>query len=54
MYIYIYIYIYKYIYIYIYIYKCLKIYQLNIAKKIKKDYKKKAHERYQNVSNRET
>ena len=29
-------------------YKCLKIYQLNIIKKIKKDYKK-ARERYQNL-----
>ena len=31
-----------------YIQKCLKLYQLSIIKKIKKDYKK-AHERYQNL-----
>ena len=37
--------------IYIYIYKCLKMYQLNIIKKIKKDVKKKTDgERYQNFS----
>ena len=30
-----------------YIYKYLKLYQLNIIKKIKKEYKKRARERYQ-------
>ena len=44
---------YIYIYIYIYIYKCLKVYKLNIIKKIKKDYKKKACGRYQNLSKEE-
>ena len=46
-----------YIYIYIYIYICLKLYQLNIIKKIKKEYKEKlakelqyGRERYQNLS----
>ena len=33
-----------------YIKKFQKIYQLNIIKKIKKDYKKKDPERYQNLS----
>ena len=37
---------------YIYIYKCLKIYQPNIIKKIKKT-TKKARERYQNLSKEE-
>ena len=36
--------------LYIYICKCLKIYQQNIIKKIKKIYKKKACEKYQNLS----
>ena len=39
-----------YIYIFSYIWKCLKIYQLNIIKKIKKE---KACERYQNLSRKE-
>ena len=33
--------------------KCLKIYELNIIKKINKDHKKKDHERYQNRSKEE-
>ena len=33
--------------------KCLKLYQLNIIKKIKKDYKKKYCEAYQNPSKEE-
>ena len=33
--------------------KCLKIYYLNIIKKIKKDCKKKARKRYQNLSKEE-
>ena len=37
-----------YIYTFLYIYKCLKICQLNIIKKLKKDYKK-GHERQQNL-----
>ena len=37
-----------------FLYKWLKFYQLNIIKKIKKDYKKnKARERYQNLSKKE-
>ena len=32
---------------------CVKLYQLNIIKKIKKDYKRKACERYQNLSKEE-
>ena len=37
-------------YNFFHIYKCLKLYQLNIINKIKKGYKKKACERYQNLS----
>ena len=33
--------------------KCLKIHQLNIIRIIKKDYKKKAYERYQSLSREE-
>ena len=33
--------------------KCLKIHQLNIIRIIKKDYKKKAYERYRSLSREE-
>ena len=36
-----------------YLQKCVKLYQPNIIKKIKKDYKRKACERYQNLSKEE-
>ena len=36
-----------------YVQKCLKLYQLFIIKKIKKDYTKKTCERYQNLSKEE-
>ena len=36
-----------------YVWKCLKLYQSNIIKKIKKDYLKKSRKRYQNLSKEE-
>ena len=43
----------KFFYIFLYIQKCIKIHQLNNIKIIKKVYKKKARERYQNLSKEE-